>query len=475
MCIKNVVRRSGAFLSALVLCFALAVPAWATDSSTYSCYTLADFSGSYTSGSYDHGTSSQEYGAGEFPLVRSCHFEKSCTDAATRLVGFYCSSGEALSLSSGDSFSYIYTFPVVSSASYEYDLEFQVSFRYSISRSFVISYCPSSDTWDINNYWYNRDSGAVDEASLSYSLLVDPSGAAVGMIVSGVALTSFTSGPVLGVSWSLADVSVSDKFTDDVTITHNSYSDFIFYVSSDSSSSGSAGDSGSSSGTTTTEPSMTLLSTQVFDTSGSVVGVVDGVDLSSGTYTVQSSIASGGEVLLTGSADVTTAPFYIHHSFDGLTPETEYTNTYTLYKDGAATAATASTTYTTKAASASSGDSGSTDLSSVLTSLDAIYAEQKTQTSLLQQIKDFLTGQTDKNGAYTDELEDSTGVSKDSIKDKKTDIEAFNNQGYGITEEGQAGLEAVIPVFSAFSFIFSILAIFIGLGVLGVVIRKGLS
>lgn len=76
---------------------------------------------------------------------------------------------------------------------------------------------------------------------------------------------------------------------------------------------------------------------------------------------------------------------------------------------------------------------------------------------------------------YFNELEEQTGESASTLPQHKTDIDGFNNEGFGIDSDGQAGLAAILPIMSAFSFIFSILGIFIGLGVLGVIIKRGAS
>ena len=76
---------------------------------------------------------------------------------------------------------------------------------------------------------------------------------------------------------------------------------------------------------------------------------------------------------------------------------------------------------------------------------------------------------------YFNELEEQTGESASTLPQHKTDIDGFNNEGFGIDSDGQTGLAAILPIMSAFSFIFSILGIFIGLGVLGVIIKRGAS
>lgn len=76
---------------------------------------------------------------------------------------------------------------------------------------------------------------------------------------------------------------------------------------------------------------------------------------------------------------------------------------------------------------------------------------------------------------YFNELEEQTGESASTLPKHKTDIDGFNNDGFGIEADGQTGLTAILPIFTAFSFILSVLGIFVGLGVLKIIIKKGLS
>lgn len=76
---------------------------------------------------------------------------------------------------------------------------------------------------------------------------------------------------------------------------------------------------------------------------------------------------------------------------------------------------------------------------------------------------------------YFNELEEQTGESASTLPQHKQDIDGFNNEGFGIENDGQTGLTAILPIFTAFSFILSVLGIFVGLGVLKIIIKKGLS
>lgn len=76
---------------------------------------------------------------------------------------------------------------------------------------------------------------------------------------------------------------------------------------------------------------------------------------------------------------------------------------------------------------------------------------------------------------YFTELEEQTGESASTLPQHKTDIDGFDNQGYGIDGDGQAGLAALVPIFGAFSWIFSVIAIFIGVGIINLLVKKGMS
>lgn len=76
---------------------------------------------------------------------------------------------------------------------------------------------------------------------------------------------------------------------------------------------------------------------------------------------------------------------------------------------------------------------------------------------------------------YFNELAEQTGESSATLPQHKQDIDGFNNDGFGIEADGQTGLTAILPIFTAFSFILSVLGIFVGLGVLKIIIKKGLS
>ena len=76
---------------------------------------------------------------------------------------------------------------------------------------------------------------------------------------------------------------------------------------------------------------------------------------------------------------------------------------------------------------------------------------------------------------YFTELEEQTGESAASLPGHKTDINKFDNQGYGIDSDGQTGLSALAPVFGAVPWIFQIIGIFIGVGIINLLVKKGLS
>ena len=76
---------------------------------------------------------------------------------------------------------------------------------------------------------------------------------------------------------------------------------------------------------------------------------------------------------------------------------------------------------------------------------------------------------------YFNELEEQTGESAATLPKHKTDIDGFDNQGYGIDADGQAGVAALVPILSAFGWISSVIALFIGVGVIHILVKKGIG
>lgn len=76
---------------------------------------------------------------------------------------------------------------------------------------------------------------------------------------------------------------------------------------------------------------------------------------------------------------------------------------------------------------------------------------------------------------YFNELEKNTGESASTLPSHKKDLDGFASDSNGIDDNAVAGLASLLPVFSAFSFVFSVLGIFVGLGIFLLIIRKGLS
>ena len=76
---------------------------------------------------------------------------------------------------------------------------------------------------------------------------------------------------------------------------------------------------------------------------------------------------------------------------------------------------------------------------------------------------------------YFNELEKQTGESAATLPGHKTDIDGFNNQGFGIDSDGQAGVAALVPILSAFGWIWSIIALFIGVGLIHILVKKGIG
>lgn len=76
---------------------------------------------------------------------------------------------------------------------------------------------------------------------------------------------------------------------------------------------------------------------------------------------------------------------------------------------------------------------------------------------------------------YFNELEETTGESASTLPSHKEDLDGFASDSNGIDDNAVTGLASLLPVFSAFSFVFSVLGIFVGLGIFLLIIRKGLS
>lgn len=76
---------------------------------------------------------------------------------------------------------------------------------------------------------------------------------------------------------------------------------------------------------------------------------------------------------------------------------------------------------------------------------------------------------------YFNELEKTTGESASTLPSHKKDLDDFASDSNGIDDNAVTGLASLLPVFSAFSFVFSVLGIFVGLGIFLLIIRKGLS
>lgn len=76
---------------------------------------------------------------------------------------------------------------------------------------------------------------------------------------------------------------------------------------------------------------------------------------------------------------------------------------------------------------------------------------------------------------YFNELEKSTGESASTLPSHKKELDGFASDSNGIDDNAVTGLASLLPVFSAFSFVFSVLGIFVGLGIFLLIIRKGLS
>lgn len=76
---------------------------------------------------------------------------------------------------------------------------------------------------------------------------------------------------------------------------------------------------------------------------------------------------------------------------------------------------------------------------------------------------------------YFNELEETTGESASTLPGHKSDLDGFASDSNGIDADAVTGLASLLSVFSAFSFVFSVLGIFVGLGIFLLIVRKGLS
>lgn len=76
---------------------------------------------------------------------------------------------------------------------------------------------------------------------------------------------------------------------------------------------------------------------------------------------------------------------------------------------------------------------------------------------------------------YFNELEKQTGESASTLPGHKQDIDGFNNQGFGIDSDGQTGVAALVPILSAFGWIWSVIALFIGVGLIHILVKKGIG
>ncbi len=92
---------------------------------------------------------------------------------------------------------------------------------------------------------------------------------------------------------------------------------------------------------------------------------VTGLGSEESLYSLRSDLIQNGELVRSSESEATSAtsgePLVMHSTKGGLTPETEYTLTFTLLENGTATNVSASRTFTTLAASGSGGGDTGTD------------------------------------------------------------------------------------------------------------------
>lgn len=121
-----------------------------------------------------------------------------------------------------------------------------------------------------------------------------------------------------------------------------------------------------------TDATFTIVSVQALDDSASVVYSIDGLGSTDAIYSVKGSLSSGGTEIRSSTSDVFSGSSAVfHNTLANLSPETEYTLTYTLLENDVETTVSASQTFTTLA-SATADDS--VDETESLSLLAAIYA-----------------------------------------------------------------------------------------------------
>lgn len=406
MCIKNVVRRSGAFLSALVLCFALTLPALADETllTGDATLTLTTHRPSYSSWDYTEQVISSGASAAEYRFTTGSYSVESFGWSIINLSSLIPSDGE---------------------------IGIYFSSYYRSAEAFTQNKVP-----------------AASDFSLRYSLTSTQAG--LSSSVSSVSLFE----PVSDYA------SVSDGITIVAHVTNSvsdPISDLILYNGTVSSS--PAWFVNSISG----DPFFTNQAGRLYVTSFRVVSTSSSAELDS-LENMASAIAEQSEVLSQFYGDIVAVCNQIYQRLGDLQAAQEEAN--------ALFSSVISTLNTTNSKLTSINTAMSTYFELVLKSLaneslsiqDCIDDAEARLELYLKPMIDYFT-----------ELEEQTGESAATLPQHKTDLDSFSSTDAGIDADAQTGLAAILPILGAFSFIFQILGIFIGLGILNIIIRKGLS
>lgn len=420
MCMYNTLKRCGAFVAALVLCFALCVPAFALDSNppvsafldwTYFGYSGKNSSGTMLFGGVQHVTSVSApfYGSNTPFLTYTMSSGEKALNPASIGIGFF-----DFSLSSNDWMSGAVGLYVSA---------------YLDSLSF------SSGGYD----WFNRSVSQIQSLYTAY--FVDHVG---NEQVSAVTVTTFN--PVL------ASASQGYTFKARVIAPQEAPISKLGIRSS-----------GGGFGYLNSSDSYDLLGLRLYIPSCTVV-VTSNSDELAALENMADSIASQNQILSHFYADIISVCNQIYQRLGDLEAAQEESNR--LFSN------VISILNTTNGKLEAINMAMSTYFELLINQLKQEGIDIRTAISDAEaRLELYLKPMID----YFNALEEQTGESASSLPQHKQDIEGFNNDGFGISSDGQTGLTAILPIFTAFSFILSVLGIFVGLGVLKIIIKKGLS
>lgn len=418
MCVKNVVRRSGAFLSALVLCFSLTVPALADETllSGTAGITYAGLAGTLSSGSWGLGSSTVNISSGS-SLGGCSPYSYFGMNGAKGAFGW-----KSLALSSD-----LYPEGATSGV--------YLSCYYTGGGSYASSQNKAPAASDFTLQVKSSSTGAYSTLPVDVTLYA-PSNSA----------SSMSDG-----------ATISSRFANSVV---DPYSSVILF-------NGSAGSNAPAwymvPVTGSFNSSGTCAFHYFFVSSFRVVSTATNAELDS-LESMASEIAAQSQILSQFYGDIVAVCNQIYQRLGDLQAAQEEAN--------ALFSSVISLLNTTNSKLSAINTAMSTYFELVLKSLeneslsiqDCIDDAELRLETYLKPIVDYFT-----------ELEETTGESASSLPSHKTDLNKWSSDSTGIDADAQTGLAAVLPILSAFSFIFSVLGIFIGLGVFMLIIRKGLS